>query len=247
VFESEQGRVNAVDNADLLVRQGEFVSLLGPSGCGKTTLLRMVGDLETPTSGEIQVNGLSTVDARKQRQIGAVFQKPSLLEWRSVLDNVRLPGEIFGDEQVSSRAEEMIRKVGLSDFEDAFPRQLSGGMQSRVSIARALTHRPSVLLMDEPFGALDEITRERLQIELLVIWRETQAAVVFVTHSIPEALLLSDRVVVMSPRPGRIVEDIDVPFPRPRDGQLRADPAFVALEARLRDQLDHEYDEGGDT
>lgn len=240
VFESDQGRVHAVSNANLCVREGEFVSLLGPSGCGKTTLLRMVGDLETATSGQIRVNGMSPEAARRARQIGAVFQKPALLEWRSVLDNVRLPGEVFGDEDVIERAEEMIEKVGLGGFEQAFPRQLSGGMQSRVSIARALTHRPSVLLMDEPFGALDEITRERLQMELLKVWRETGAAVLFVTHSIPEALLLSDRVVVMSPRPGRIVEDLSVPFARPREGRLRADPAFVALEADLRERLDHE-------
>ena len=245
VFDSDHGQIDAVDNAGLLVRRGEFVSLLGPSGCGKTTLLRMVGDLDTPTRGRIEVNGLSPDEARKQRLIGAVFQKPSLLEWRSVLDNVRLPGEIFGDDTVESRAEEMIEKVGLGGFERAFPRQLSGGMQSRVSIARALTHRPSVLLMDEPFGALDEITRERLQIELLAVWQETQAAVLFVTHSISEALLLSDRVVVMSPRPGRIVEDLAIPFPRPRDGRLRADQSFVALEAELRELLDHEAFEAG--
>jgi len=241
VFESDRGRVEAVSDADLSVRRGEFVSLLGPSGCGKTTLLRMVGDLEEPSSGSIHVNSLSPSQARAEKQVGAVFQKPALLEWRSVLDNVRLPGEVFGDETVEGRADEMIAKVGLSGFEHAFPRELSGGMQSRVSIARALTHRPSVLLMDEPFGALDEITRERLQIELLDVWRETQAAVLFVTHSIPEALLLSDRVVVMSPRPGRIIEDLSVPFDRPRQNQLRADPEFVKLEAHLREQLDDTY------
>ena len=243
VFASDRGRVNAVSDAHLSVRQGEFVSLLGPSGCGKTTLLRMVGDLETPTSGHIEVNGLSTSEARQQRQIGAVFQKPCLLEWRNVTDNVRLPGEVFGDSAVLGRADDMIRKVGLTGFENAYPRELSGGMQSRVAIARGLTHRPSVLLMDEPFGALDEITRERLQIELLHIWRETQAAVLFVTHSISEALMLSDRVVVMSPRPGRIVEDIAVPFSRPRDGHLRTDTEFVALEAHLRDILNRQDSE----
>ena len=240
VFASDRGRVDAVSDAHLSVNSGEFVSLLGPSGCGKTTLLRMVGDLETPTSGRIEVNGQSPSEARKRRQIGTVFQKPSLLEWRNVTDNVRLPGEIFGDTSVTERVSEMIRKVGLSGFEKAYPRELSGGMQSRVAIARALTHRPSVLLMDEPFGALDEITRERLQIELLQIWRETNAAVLFVTHSIPEALMLSDRVVVMSSRPGRIVQDLAIPFDRPRDGSLRVSPEFVALEARLRDHLSSE-------
>ena len=237
-FESERGRVEALQAASLSVRKGEFVSLLGPSGCGKTTLLRMVGDLETPTTGEIRVSGLVPSEARQQRLTGAVFQKPSLLEWRSVLDNVRLPGEVFKDEEVLGRAEEMVEKVGLTGFEHAFPRELSGGMQSRVSIARALTHRPRVLLMDEPFGALDEITREHLQIELLSVWWETQAAVLLVTHSIPEALIMSDRVVVMSPRPGRIIEDITVPFPRPRENTLRAKTEFVQLEAHLRSQLD---------
>ena len=244
VFELERGRVDAVHDASLIVRRGEFVSLLGPSGCGKTTLLRMVGDLEIPTNGTITVNGLTPAVARERRQVGAVFQKPALLEWRSVMDNVKLPGEVFGDEAVIDRAEEMIGKVGLNGFEAAYPRELSGGMQSRVSIARALTHRPNVLLMDEPFGALDEITRERLQIELLSIWRETQAAVLFVTHSIPEALLLSDRVVVMSPRPGRIVEDLKVPFRRPRQGDLREEPEFVRLEGRLRNRLNEDYDRG---
>jgi NitT/TauT family transport system ATP-binding protein len=243
VFTSDRGRVDAVSDAHLSVNSGEFVSLLGPSGCGKTTLLRMVGDLETPTSGRIEVNGQSPSEARKRRQIGTVFQKPSLLEWRNVTDNVRLPGEIFGDISVTERVSEMIRKVGLTGFEKAYPRELSGGMQSRVAIARALTHRPSVLLMDEPFGALDEITRERLQIELLQVWREAQAAVLFVTHSISEALMLSDRVVVMSPRPGRIVEDLAIPFKRPRDGHLRTDPEFVALEAHLRDFLNRQDSE----
>jgi NitT/TauT family transport system ATP-binding protein len=237
VFDSERGRVDAVSHANLTVNKGEFVSLLGPSGCGKTTLLRMVGDLEVPTEGIIEVCGVSPSTARQERQTGTVFQKPALLEWRDVLGNVGLPGEIFKDSSVGDRAPEMIEKVGLGGFERAFPRELSGGMQSRVAIARALTHRPNVLLMDEPFGALDEITRERLQIELLRVWRETQAAVLFVTHSIAEALVLSDRVVVMSPRPGRIVEDLAVPFSRPREGSLRADAEFVALEARLRELL----------
>ncbi|MEE2754292.1 MAG: ABC transporter ATP-binding protein [Candidatus Latescibacterota bacterium] len=248
VFDSERGRVDALSHASLTVSKGEFVSLLGPSGCGKTTLLRMVGDLEEPTDGRIEVEGLSPSLARQKRQIGTVFQKPALLEWRDVLGNVGLPGELFRDPQVSARAPEMIEKVGLGGFEHAYPRELSGGMQSRVSIARALTHRPSVLLMDEPFGALDEITRERLQIELLRVWRETRAAVLFVTHSIPEALLLSDRVVVMSPRPGRIVEDLAVPFDRPRDGGLRAIADFVALEARLRERLNsYDFEIGSST
>ncbi len=246
-FSSDRGTVDAVHDAHLSLKEGEFVSLLGPSGCGKTTLLRMVGDLETPTRGRIEVNGRDPQSARRQRRIGAVFQKPSLLEWRNVQDNVRLPGEVFGDPVVIARSQEMIDKVGLGGFESAFPRELSGGMQSRVAIARALTHRPNVLLMDEPFGALDEITRERLQIELLHVWRETQAAVLFVTHSIPEALLLSDRVVVMSARPGRIVEDLAVPFDRPRDPHLRTNADFVNLEAHLRDRLNADALEAGGT
>jgi len=237
VFEGDRRRVQAVEEATLLIEQGEFVSLLGPSGCGKTTLMRMVADLEEPTEGSVRVNGLSPQEARHRRQTGMVFQKPALLEWRTVYQNVVLPGEVFGDADVRNRAGDMIGKVGLGGFEDAFPRELSGGMQSRVAIARALTHRPSVLLMDEPFGALDEITRERLQLELLEVWSETNAAVLFVTHSISEALLLSDRVVVMSPRPGRIVEDVRVAFDRPRSPSLRSDPGFVSLEAHLREEL----------
>ena len=179
-----------------------------------------------------------------RRQVGMVFQGPALLEWRTALQNAALPGEVFGDANVRDRAAEMIEKVGLSGFEDAFPRELSGGMQSRVAIARALTHRPGVLLMDEPFGALDEITRERLQFELLRVWEETNASVLFVTHSIPEALVLSDRVVVMSARPGRIVEDVPVPFLRPRDSGIRTAPDFVSLAAHLRDRLDHHHTTG---
>ncbi len=240
VFESESRRVVAVEEASLRIRSGEFVSLLGPSGCGKTTLMRIVGDLETPTEGTVTVNGLTPADARRRRQAGMVFQKPALLEWRTVTQNVTLPGEVFGDADVRGRAAEMIQKVGLSGFENAYPRELSGGMQSRVAIARALTHRPSILLMDEPFGALDEITRERLQLELLTVWAETNASVLFVTHSISEALVLSDRVVVMSARPGHIVEDVSVGFARPRDGAIRSASEFVALEAHLRDALNRD-------
>ena len=244
IFEGESRRVTAVEHATLQVQRGEFVSLLGPSGCGKTTLMRMVADLETPSEGAVTVNGLSPGEARRRRQAGMVFQNPALLEWRTVLQNVALPGEIFGDIDVRDRAGEMIQKVGLTGFEEAYPRELSGGMQSRVAIARALTHRPDVLLMDEPFGALDEITREWLQFELLKVWAETNASVLFVTHSISEALVLSDRVVVMSARPGRIVEDVRVDFARPRDGSIRSDPEFVALEAHLRDELNRDAPEG---
>jgi NitT/TauT family transport system ATP-binding protein len=238
VFEAESARVVALEGTDLQVRRGEFVSVIGPSGCGKTTLLRIVGDLESPTSGVVLVDGRPPPEARKARQIGVVFQSPALLEWRTVAQNVALPGEVFGDPDVSARVRETIRIVGLEGFERAYPRELSGGMQSRASIARALTYRPAILLMDEPFGALDEITRERMQLELLRIWRETEPSVLFITHSIPEAVLLSDRVVVMSPRPGRIVEDVTIDLPVPRESHLRADREFVALEDHLRRVLE---------
>ena len=238
VFLTESGRVDALAGVNLQALRGEFVSLIGPSGCGKTSLMRIVGDLETATSGRCLVDGMPPPAARKARDIGVVFQSPALLEWRSVLDNVALPGEVFRDATVLGRAREMIQIVGLEGFEGAYPRELSGGMQSRVSIARALTYRPAVLLMDEPFGALDEITRERMQLELLRIWEETRPTVLFVTHSISEAILLSDRVVVMSPRPGRIVEDLAVPFGRPRDGGLRTESRFVEVEGHLRALLE---------
>ena len=237
VFETENARIEALEKISLTINKGQFVSLIGPSGCGKTSLMRIVGDLEQPTSGVVHVLGQSPEDARRNRQVGFIFQSPSLLAWRTVEENVRLPAEVFGDEEVLGRVNETIEIVGLGGFEGAYPRELSGGMQSRVAIARVLTFRPSVLLMDEPFGALDEITREKMQIELLQIWQATGAAVVFITHSISEALLLSDRVVVMSARPGRIVEDLSVSFPRPREDRLRAEGRFVEMEAHLRQQL----------
>lgn len=241
VFETESNRVVALEDINLEIRAGEFVSVIGPSGCGKTSLLRLVGDLEMPSTGSVFVNGRSPREARIGRECGVVFQSPSLLEWRTVVQNVGLPGEIFQSPSVLDRVQEMIDMVGLSGFEQAFPRELSGGMQSRVAIARALTFRPAVLLMDEPFGALDEITRERLQMELLRIWAEDRPAVLFITHSISEALLLSDRVVMMSPRPGRIAKDIRVDFPRPRRADLRGDSGFVQMENDLREKLESVY------
>lgn len=238
VFVIDNGRVEALSRISLRIQQGEFVSMIGPSGCGKTSLMRIVGDLETPTAGAIRVLGKTPEDARRERLIGFVFQNPSLLAWRTVRENVRLPAEVFGDAEVAGRVPEMIDIVGLAGFEQAYPRELSGGMQSRVAIARVLTFRPAVLLMDEPFGALDEITREKMQIELLRIYQATGAAILFITHSISEALLLSDRVLVMSARPGRIVDDLTVGFPRPRKNALRADPRFIAMETRLRAQLE---------
>lgn len=237
VFETDSNTVEALAQISLRINLGEFVSMIGPSGCGKTSLMRIVGDLEKPTAGSVRVLGKVPETARRERLVGCVFQNPSLLAWRTVEENVRLPAEIFGDAEVLDRVADAIEIVGLAGFETAYPRELSGGMQSRVAIARVLTFRPSVLLMDEPFGALDEITREKMQIELLRIWHVTGAAVIFITHSISEALLLSDRVVVMSARPGRIAEDLAVNFPRPREDALRADPEFVQMEAHLRDQL----------
>jgi NitT/TauT family transport system ATP-binding protein len=237
VFETDSNTVEALAQISLRIHQGEFVSMIGPSGCGKTSLMRIVGDLEKPTGGSVHVHGKIPEVARRDRLVGFVFQNPSLLAWRTVEGNVRLPAEVFGDSEVLGRVAEAIETVGLGGFEKAYPRELSGGMQSRVAIARVLTFRPSVLLMDEPFGALDEITREKMQIELLRIWEVTGAAVVFITHSISEALMLSDRVVVMSARPGRITEDLSVKFPRPREDALRSDPEFVQMEAHLREQL----------
>jgi NitT/TauT family transport system ATP-binding protein len=233
------GAVQALQNVDLDVRAGEFVSLIGPSGCGKSTLLRLIGDLLAPTSGTITVNGKSPREARLSRQYGIVFQQPVLYDWRTVTQNVQLPLEVMKVDQTErrARAAELLHLVGLTDFADHYPWQLSGGMQQRVSIARALSFRPSVLLMDEPFGALDEMTRERLNRELLNVWAETSTAIVFVTHSIPEAVFLSDRVVVMSPRPGRVESIVDVSLPRPRNIEIRDTPQFVELVARVRRHL----------
>ena len=231
--------VVALENIDLVVEPGEFISLIGPSGCGKSTMLRLVGDLLQPTSGEVAVNGKPPAQARIDRDYGMVFQSATLLEWRTVLDNVTLPLEIMGiarDDRVTT-ARQMLELVQLGGFADHRPYELSGGMQQRVAIARALSFRPSLLLMDEPFGALDEMTRERMQMELLQIWRETGTTVVFVTHSIPEAVFLSTRVVVLSPRPGRIAEVIDIDLAQPRVFETREEPGFYDLMTRLREAL----------
>jgi NitT/TauT family transport system ATP-binding protein len=239
VFASAGMRVVALEHADLSVRAGEFVSLIGPSGCGKTTLLRLVADLERPTSGELLVTGTSAARARLARAYGYVFQSPVLYDWRTVIGNVMLPLEImgFGREERRRRAIELLRMVGLSEFRHRYPWQLSGGMQQRVSIARALAFDPKLLLMDEPFGALDEITREALNLELLRIWGATQKTVLFVTHSIAEAVFLSTRIVVMTARPGRIERVIDVDLPQPRGSETREDPRFFALEREVRESL----------
>ena len=231
--------VVALEDIDLVVEPGEFVSLIGPSGCGKSTMLRLIGDLLTPTSGHIVVNGKPPSQARVDRDYAMVFQSATLLDWRTVLDNVALPLEIM-DVPRSEReatAREMLALVQLGGFAGHHPYELSGGMQQRVAIARALSFRPSLLLMDEPFGALDEMTRERMQMELLQIWRETATTVVFVTHSIPEAVFLSTRVVVMSPRPGRVSDVIDISLPQPRVFETREEPDFYGYLTSLREAL----------
>ncbi|MDX1742615.1 MAG: ABC transporter ATP-binding protein [Ruegeria sp.] len=231
IYESNNQRVEALHNVDLTVDKGSFVSLIGPSGCGKSTLLRVLGDLLTPTSGQVLINRKTPREERLERRIGFVFQEPALLEWRSILANVMLPLELRGTprEERETRAHELMKIVGLTGFENAYPRQLSGGMRQRAAIARALSTRPDILLMDEPFGALDQITRDRLNMELLQIHEVTGITVVLVTHSIREAVLLSDRIMVMSPRPGRISRIITNDTPRPRTLESRNSEAFDAL------------------
>ncbi|MFC4454431.1 ABC transporter ATP-binding protein [Deinococcus sonorensis] len=238
VFPVPGGQTVALQNASLSIQPGEFISLIGPSGCGKTTLLRLLADLVQPTSGDIRVNGQPPSAARRGRQYGYVFQAPALMEWRSVLKNVLLPLEVMrvpGDRV--ARAREMLRLVGLEKFERSYPWQLSGGMQQRVSIARALAFDPPLLFMDEPFGALDEITRERLNLELLRLWRETGKTIIFVTHSIPEAVFLSTRVVVMTARPGKIEGIVDVDLPHPRSDETRESPRFFEIATEIRELL----------
>ena len=233
------GRVEALLDIDLSVAAGEFVSLIGPSGCGKSTLLRLIGDLTSPTSGAITVNGKPAARARQDRDYGMVFQAPILFDWRTVQGNVELPLEISGTPkgQRTERALEHLRLVELSDFASHYPWQLSGGMQQRVAIARALAVDPAILLMDEPFGALDEMTRERMNLELLKIWDRTNTTIVFVTHSIAEAVFLSTRVVVMSPRPGRISTIIDIDLPRTRTAETRELEQYFHLVTAVREAL----------
>jgi len=232
-------RVEAVRGIDLDIGVGEFVSLIGPSGCGKSTLLRLIADLVQPTSGTLEVSGKTPHQARLDRDYAMVFQKATLLEWRSVTKNVQLPLEIIGvdKEERARRAADFLDLVQLGDFADHYPWQLSGGMQQRVAIARGLVFDPALLLMDEPFGALDEMTRERMQLELLEIWRRTGKTVVFVTHSIPEAVFLSTRVVVMSPRPGQITEMIDIDLPQPRNEDTREAPGYYEHMTMVREAL----------
>jgi NitT/TauT family transport system ATP-binding protein len=245
-FQTNDGPVRALSGVSLNIARGEFVSFIGPSGCGKTTLLRAVADLEAPTGGAIRVNGMTPAQARAARAYGYVFQAPALYPWRTVAGNIALPLEIMGIDRAErkKRVERGLELVNLKGFGPKFPWQLSGGMQQRASIARALSFDPDLLLMDEPFGALDEIVRDMLNQQLLELWARTSKTVLFVTHSIPEAVFLSTRIVVMSPRPGRIQEVIDCPFPRARTLDLRETPEFLAIAHRVREGLraGHSYD-----
>jgi NitT/TauT family transport system ATP-binding protein len=242
VFPNGNGGLRALERVSFQVCPQEFVCLVGPSGCGKTTLLRLLAGLLTPTEGKVLFEGEPLITPRQRtrpersRRIGFVFQKANLMPWRSVLANITLPLELQGvaPTEANRRAQELIQLVGLSGFEANLPRQLSGGMEQRVAIARALIHNPDVLLLDEPFGALDALTRERMGTELLRIWEARKKTVVMVTHSIPEALLLSDRVLVFSPRPGRVRLALEVPLPRPRRMDMEHSAEFGALAAEVR-------------
>jgi NitT/TauT family transport system ATP-binding protein len=246
-FETADGPVHALSNIGLSVERGEFVSLIGPSGCGKTTLLRVIADLERPSAGKILVNGLTPDEARQRRAYGYVFQSSALYPWRTIAKNVALPLEVMGVSAAERR--ERVRKnldlVNLTGFDRKFPWQLSGGMQQRASIARALSFDPALLLMDEPFGALDEIVRDHLNEQLLQLWAKTQKTVIFVTHSIPEAVFLSTRIVVMSPRPGRIHEVIKSTLPNERTLDIRETPEFLKIAHRVREGLraGHSYED----
>jgi NitT/TauT family transport system ATP-binding protein len=234
-----RGNVTALESIDLQIESGEFISLIGPSGCGKSTLLRVIGDLIEPTTGSVSINGKPASRARADREYGIVFQDAVLFDWRSVAKNISLPLEMLGWDRArrAARVQEMLELVELGGFGDHDPWQLSGGMQQRVSIARALAFEPALLLMDEPFGALDEMTRERLNLELLAIWQQLRSTVVFVTHSISEAVFLSSRVVVMSPRPGRISGVVPVDLPYPRTVETREQPRFFELVTQVRELL----------
>ena len=235
-FQTSDGPVQALSDVSLTIGEGEFVSFIGPSGCGKTTLLRVIAALEEPTGGKITVNGMSPDAARRARAYGYVFQAAGLYPWRTIAGNVKLPLEIMGMSRAEQeeRAARVLELVELKGFERKYPWQLSGGMQQRASIARALAFDANILLMDEPFGALDEIVRDRLNEELLRLWARTAKTIAFVTHSIPEAVYLSTRIVVMSPRPGRITDIIDSPLPKERPLDIRDTPEFIEVAHRVR-------------
>lgn len=246
-FETNDGSVRALADVNLTIGKGEFVSFIGPSGCGKTTFLRVIADLEQPTEGTVSINGMTPQQAREQRAYGYVFQAAALYPWRTIEKNVALPLEIMGfsDAEKRERIARTLDLVNLTGFEKKFPWQLSGGMQQRASIARALAFDADLLLMDEPFGALDEIVRDHLNQQLLELWARTTKTICFVTHSIPEAVYLSTRIVVMSPRPGRVTDIIESTLPRERPLDIRETPEFLAIAARVRDGLraGHSYDD----
>ncbi len=246
-FETNDGPVHALSDIDLKIEEGDFVSFIGPSGCGKTTLLRVIADLERPTAGSITVNGVSPEEARLNRAYGYVFQAAALYPWRTIAKNVALPLEIMGlsREEQQKRIQKNMELVNLAGFEKKYPWQLSGGMQQRASIARALAVEPDLLLMDEPFGALDEIVRDHLNEQLLQLWAKTNKTVVFVTHSIPEAVFLSTKIVVLCPRPGRIYDVIESDLPRDRNLDIRETPEFLKIAHRVREGLKagHSYED----
>lgn len=246
-FQTNDGPVHALKDVSLDIGKGEFVSFIGPSGCGKTTFLRCMADLEHPTGGSITVNGVSAAEARKARAYGYVFQAAGLYPWRTIGGNIRLPLEIMGYSKAdqAERVARVLELVDLAGFEKKYPWQLSGGMQQRASIARALAFDADILLMDEPFGALDEIVRDHLNEQLLALWARTGKTIGFVTHSIPEAVYLSTKIVVMSPRPGRISDVIDSSLPRERPLEIRDTPEFIEIAHRVRDGLraGHSYDD----
>lgn len=246
-FPTADGDVVALSDVNLTIEKGDFVSFIGPSGCGKTTFLRTIADLEQPTSGTLRINGQTPENARKDRAYGYVFQAPALYPWRTIEKNVALPLEIMRHSQAqqAERIKRTLDLVNLSGFEKKYPWQLSGGMQQRASIARALAFDADLLLMDEPFGALDEIVRDHLNSELLKLWDRTKKTICFVTHSIPEAVYLSTKIVVMSPRPGRVTDVIESNLPRERPLDIRETPEFLAIAARVRDGLraGHSYEE----
>lgn len=241
VYRTNDGRdVTALTGVTLDIEKGEFVSLVGPSGCGKTTLLRIIADLLTPSSGDIKISGETPHDARLKRRYGIVFQNAVLYEWRTVKKNIMLPLEIMHIplKEQSERAEKMLELVGLTEFANHYPHQLSGGMQQRVGIARALAIQPEILLMDEPFSALDEFTREKLHIDLLKIWRKTNKTIVFVTHNIQESVFLSDKVCVLSPHPGRLSAVVDINLPRPRTMEMKSTSEFTELVTKVRNSFE---------
>lgn len=236
VYGSDHDAVPALANVSFSASAGEFISIIGPSGSGKSTLLKIIGDLLNPSSGSVSVNGRSAREARLQRMFSFVFQNPVLLPWRSVIENVRLPLEIMG--RHTRDPEQLLQMVGLAGFEKRYPRELSGGMQHRAALARALTFDPQLLLMDEPFAALDEFTRDSLNTQLLQIWQQTGVTILFVTHGISEALFLSDRVIVLSSRPARVKQVLQVPFPRPRPNSLKESEPFQEVVRSLREELE---------